>query len=221
MENQKSTQKDKNQFHFPDIDVFKTLTTEEMIFLKKSTLKKKAKQSEVLYSCKKKNLFIYFLLEGNVKLGKYYFKSKKVVSDIIFPWNFFDFNFFAIQRKNSNQEYAEALTEVTYLQISLDMIRTLMQSNKEFLAEIMSHFFRYHKRVETRLLLIKENTKVKEKVVKLLNQIETDYGEKIGDDSQIGLTPQDMADLLFTSVPIFLKAFNELEEEKLIRFNPF
>lgn len=221
MKSQKIIKKSKHQFLLADIDIFKMLTTKEINYLQKGTLTKKAIQSEFLYNSNKRNLYIYFLIEGNVKLGSYSFGSKKNVHDIIPKGSFFSINSITDTEEILVYEYAEVISsEVDYLQISIENVRTLMHKNGKFSALILQHFFKNYGRVYKRLLVIKTSKKIEERVNNLFNHIANYYGKYVDSNVQvnINITHQDLADLILITIPALLKVIKELEKENFILF---
>lgn len=221
MKNQKTIKKSKHQFPLADIAIFNMLTTKEINYLQQGTLTKKAIQSEFLYNSKKRNPYIYFLIEGNVKLGSYSLGSKRNVYDIIPKGSFFSVNSITDEEELLLYEYAEVISsEVNYLQINIENVRTLMYKNGKFSALILQHFFKNSGRVYKWLLVIKTSKKIEERVNNLFNHLANYYGKQVNSDVRIDINiiHQDLADLILITIPALLKVLKELEKENFILF---
>ena len=70
-------------------EIFKVLTDSEKIILGNNLILETAERKEFIYSQNNDNKYIYYLINGKIKFGKYLVNSREIITGIVYPNNFF------------------------------------------------------------------------------------------------------------------------------------
>lgn len=209
----------KQTFQWSEIPFAKMLSHREIKCLKEYSIVIRKKQRELIHEQDNEELFIYFLLEGVVKLGQHFKNPYEMVIAYIPSNSFIGLDLLFDGKKKL--AYAEAITEITYLKIRTKSIQNLMKKNADFSVLMFNHLQKQSLRTQLRLDMIYSRCEVRERVVKLLIEFAKDFGKKVGDEILIRfpITHTEMANIIFCSRQTISKLMNELRREGLIFYD--
>jgi CRP-like cAMP-binding protein len=202
-----------------DAEIFNVLTESEKIILKNNLIKETAGRKQSIYSQNNDNKYIYYLINGKIKFGKYLVNSQEIITGIVYPNSFFGIK--SIANGHSGSEYAEALTDVSYLKIRSDIIKEFMQKNSSFSKKINDEIFNYISKIETWLELMHYSQSIKERLIRFFIEFAKESGYKVGNETviKIDLTQREIGDFIFASRQTISEIMNQLKQENLIYYD--
>ena len=200
------------------LEIFSMLSDSEKMILQNNIVKLYVKKGEIIYSQNEEGKFIYYLIDGKVKLSKYTPKSRRIITNIISCSNFFGMK--SMLNGTMNNEDAEALSNVSYYQIPSRIIRLLLKKNATFSDMIFHHLFNYINKVESQLAMF-HSSNVRDRVVKFIIDFTNEFGRKVGIEMvvELFLTHEEIADFVLTSRQSITQIMNDLQNEKLICYD--
>lgn len=207
-------------FLIDEIEVFDVLSNTEKILLRNNLQKKHLKQKEIIYTQRNGDHFVYYLINGKVKRGKHFQADGEMITGIVSPKSFFCLKSI-LRDKKPDSEYAEALTDIVYLQINSEIVTEIMSNNALFSSKLFHHLLIYTRRIESRIEMMHYSKNIQERVVGLLIEFAEEYGSNVGDEIliKLNLTHQDMADFVFSTRQSITSIFNQLRNENLIYYD--
>lgn len=208
-----NTSYNKRPICLDDYEVFNMLSESQKVIIEVNAIIKSAQYQEIIYISTQ---FVYFLLKGKVMLGKSLNQHNEMVTGIISPSNFLSVS--TIFNTSSNSEYAQALTEVSYLRIDLAIIKKLMNTNFRFSRAITCQVYKHLQRIENRIETLHLN--VDSRVCRFLIELAEEFGEPVGSDImiKIRLTHNEMARFINGSRQSVCQVMNELRRNDAIYY---
>jgi CRP/FNR family transcriptional regulator, cyclic AMP receptor protein len=201
------------------LGIFSMLSDSEKMILQKNILKLSVKKGEIIYAQNEEGQFIYYLIDGKIKLSKYISKSRRIITNIISSSNFFGMK--SILNGTINNEDAEALSNAAYYQIPSSTIRLLSQKNAVFSEMVFYHLFNYINKAESQLSMFHSSKNVRDRVVKFIIDFTNEFGRKVGVEMvvELFLTHEEIADFVLTSRQSITQIMNDLQNEELICYD--
>lgn len=183
------------------------------------SVKKKAKKGDIIYLENEREEFIYYLVSGKVILCRDLPCSNRIIIDVVSDSNFFGIN--AVIGSGTNNEYAEALTSVSYVRLRSSTVKKLMKLNGKFSTIVMTSLYRYIDKVERRLMMFHSSKNVKERIINLLLDFVDDFGEKVGMEYkvQLDLTHKELSEMILSSRQSISQIMSDLQYEGLIKYD--
>ncbi len=163
--------------------------------------------------------YIFFLLQGVVKIGTHSSDGREVIKAVLHPKAMF--GELGLVGEEKRQDFARAMNEeVRLCVLKVSDFQTLMQSNHELCLRVISLMGKRLRRAENRLesLIFKD---ARTRIVDFLKDSVEKRGRRVGYEMLLkhSLTQQDIANLTGTSRQTVTSVLNDLRKSDLIYFN--
>lgn len=180
-------------------DFWKDLSLQEQkAFLNQSKTKEFKRRDPVIHSGDE-GLYLYIVIEGRIKVGKYFADFKEIMTDLVYVGDVLSVQ--PLAEFKDRLEYAEAVMPSRILQLNVDFVRQLMTSNLGFSKYMFSQVTKKYNRINLRLALVHPTILIKQQFVELLLLMAEDFGRSIGVEVLVehGLSQNEMASMLHRS----------------------
>ncbi|HMQ50165.1 MAG TPA: Crp/Fnr family transcriptional regulator [Saprospiraceae bacterium] len=179
----------------------------------------KYEKHEIIYQENEDSEYLYFLIKGIVKIGKYASDGREVIKHILHPMAIF--GELCLTHENRRSDFAIAMNEeVHLLRIHIGHLRHIMRNNNELALRVLQFIGKRLERVERRLesLIFKD---ARERIIEFIKEVASRRGKRVGYETLIkhSLTQQDIANITGTSRQTVTSVLNELRKSNLIYFN--
>ncbi len=199
--------------------ILATLSQDEIRRLAFRTEFYTASRNSVIYNQGSKSDYIYFLIEGTVKLCVHTDDGRELIKDIVTTPSMF--GELCLGGEVSRPENAVVMSkDAKYYTIHVDQFRELMFNNPMLCFNVLQLVGDRLIHTETRLesMVLKD---AKTRVIDFLKGLLTKQGRKVGFEMLIkhSFTQQDIANITGTSRQTVTSVLNELKKSKSIQFN--
>lgn len=169
-----------------------------------------------VFRAQERQEYVYYLLEGRIKVGTLNPSGKEVMKDIVFEDELFGES--AIFSPGISKDFALAIKPAKVACIPVEVVHKHLRENLHFASEALEFLGKrvldQQRRLEALIFL-----DAKARIMDYLKQIACDKGEMIGFEILVrnfALTHQDIAHMTGTSRQTVTKVLNELKDENLI-----
>ena len=207
---------DKREKCLKDLMVFSRLDDSEIEWICHKAYRRNYEKGEIIYFEKDDIEKLYFLIKGRVKLTMMSAEGKEKVVDILHQGDIFgEISFFD---HNPQPLTAEVQENCTLLIISWNDFENIIKDSPSLSIKIIEALAK-----KTRLLANQVRELVFQdaegRLAALLKRFASEYGKKDNENIiiGIGLTHQEIANLLGTSRVTVTKIINKFEKEKILR----
>lgn len=163
--------------------------------------------------------YVYFVVQGAVKLGTHTSAGKTLIKNIVYQNEIFGENVFTTA--DSRKEFVEVMKEVKLLAIPIGVFKRLVMNNHQFGQVVMQIVIGRLSNLETRMqnFVFK---KAKKRIVEFITKTASLRGVKIGIDEILvnhGMSHKEIAYLTDTSRQTVARVLGELKKDNLIHFS--
>lgn len=162
---------------------------------------------------------IYFIKNGNVKIGNYGTSGKEITKNILEDGEVFG-EAALMENEGKRRDFAIATTKTTVYTIKKDDLLQLIKKHPELMIFILKTIGQKKLEMERRLesLYFKDS---RARVIEFLYKTGVKTGEKVGFETVVRkhMTHQEIANLTATSRQTVTTVLNELRSRNLITFN--
>lgn len=169
-----------------------------------------------VFRAQERQEYVYFLLEGRIKVGTHNPSGKEVMKDVVFEDELFGES--AIFSPGMSKDFAIAIKPAKVACIPIEVVQKHLRENRHFASEALEFLGKkvldQQRRLEALIFL-----DAKARIVDFLKQVASDKGEMIGFEILVrnfALTHQDIAHMTGTSRQTVTMVLNELKDENLI-----
>lgn len=180
--------------------------------------KKIYKKGEYIYLPDEYADKIFFLTEGQIKIGSYSGDGKEITKALLGAGEVFgELSLIGQERR---RDFAVATENTSVCLITVEKMQCLMQEHtglELFMMKIMgSRLLKMEKRLES--LVFKDS---RARVIDFLKELARDKGRKVGFELEVRgfMTHQEIANLTATSRQTVTTVLNELKKKNIITFN--
>lgn len=161
---------------------------------------------------------IYFIDEGQVKIGSYSNDGKEITKAILQPGEVF--GELALTGTEKRRDFAYAMEKTTCCILGMPEIKSLMREYNAFSLFMMNIMGRRVLQMEKRLesLVFKDS---RTRVIEFLHDLATNKGQRVGYEMLVRkfMTHQEIANLTATSRQTVTTILNELRNKNVLTFN--
>lgn len=181
---------------------------------------KKAFKSEMIYFADEHIPRIFFLKKGMIKICETDKNGNEIIKEIIKKGDLFGQMSLDAGQENDNQEYAQALTDVSICSFKMEDFERILERNPSIAIGYTKFMGLKIKRIENRF-----NNVVFKDVRSRLMQFIRDWAESDGEQKENTyiiknyLTQQDLAKLVCSTRQTVTTILNEMEKENLISYD--
>lgn len=173
---------------------------------------------EVIYAESKGLYSMHFIVEGRVKVCRYFGDMREIILDVVPHGRFASFQ--PIVNTPDEVEYAEAVLTSKIITINAQLIKDLMQNNSVFSSFMFQQLAERYNKTVSRLSLVHPTILIKQQIVNLILELAEDFGRSVGDETIIehGLSQQEMAYMIHRSRQSVTGVMRQLKKEDLINY---
>lgn len=205
-------------WYFECVNLYKILCPHKVKDIGNKHEFKTFKKGEFVYLNEEISTHIYLIADGRIKIGNYLSDGKEVVKSILIKGEIF--GELAVAGEDTRKDFAKAVTETTVCLLSLQDLQQLMYNDRDLSFKILKLVGLRLRKIERKLeLLVFKDARTR--VIQFLKDAATWKGNKAGYETIIytRLTHQEIASLIGTSRQTVTTILNELQENKLIKFD--
>ncbi|MBL7841154.1 MAG: Crp/Fnr family transcriptional regulator [Cyclobacteriaceae bacterium] len=205
-------------WYFECVNLYKILCPHKVKDIGNKHEFKTFKKGEFVYLNEEISTHIYLIADGRIKIGNYLSDGKEVVKSILIKGEIF--GELAVAGEDTRKDFAKAVTETTVCLLSLQDLQQLMYNDRDLSFKILKLVGLRLRKIERKLeLLVFKDARTR--VIEFLKDAATWKGNKAGYETIIytRLTHQEIASLIGTSRQTVTTILNELQENKLIKFD--
>ena len=201
-----------------DLPFWDLLTESQQKLVYESCRTRVLNRRELLYTPDKVMHSWYFVVEGRVKVCRYFEDFREMIVDLIPSDKFVSFQ--PIVQTPDEFEYAEVVLRTRVFQFDARLMNHLMDSNNRFASHVMQQLTERYNKVVSRLSLVHPMVRIRQQVVKLILELAEDFGRPVGDEVIIehGLSHQEMAAIIHRSRQSVTGTMRLLKQEGLINY---
>lgn len=201
-----------------DLPFWDLLTDSQQRLVLESYRIKNLNKREPLYTAGEAMHSMYFVMEGRVKICRYFGDLRELIVDVIPAEQFVSFQ--PIVETPDEIEYAETVLKSVIIQLDTRIVRDLLNENARFSSFMFQHLTNRYNKVVSRLSLVHPMVLIKRQVVKLILELAEDFGRPVGDEILIehGLSHHEMAAIIHRSRQSVTGAMRLLKEKDLINY---
>ena len=161
---------------------------------------------------------IFFLTEGQIKIGSYSNDGKEITKALLGPGEVF--GELSLVGEGKRRDFAVATENTKICLITVEEMKYLMQEHSGlelFMMRVMgSRLLKMEKRLES--LVFKDS---RARVIDFLKELANDKGRNVGFELEVRgfMTHQEIANLTATSRQTVTTVLNELKKKNIITFN--
>lgn len=204
---------------FDKVEILAGLTPEQQEFVGRYVQSKSFPKNTFIYNPGETADWVYFVIVGIVKTGRFNEDGKEVIKNILYPGEMF--GELGLSGMLERADFASSLKqEVDTIRVPVKILKELINRNPEvglkMIEKLGERITRSEKRLE-RLIFDDARTRI---IDFLLEQAKKN-GKRFADETLIrhGFTHQDMANITGTSRQLVTIVLNELKKENLINFD--
>lgn len=200
-------------------DILSSLTEDQVSQMAKNSRHEKVLKGEYLYQSGQSADYVYFILDGGVKLGMVSSTDKILIKSLVYSGDICGENIFAGHQQR--QGFAEAMETTQYIKVNASVVKQIVQSNGKFAAAVTDVIINRLKNIEQRM----QNfvfLKAKARIVDFIKKTGEAKGIKIGIDEILvnhGMSHKEIAYLTDTSRQTVARVLGELKKENYIHFS--
>ncbi|MBL4624567.1 MAG: Crp/Fnr family transcriptional regulator [Flavobacteriales bacterium] len=199
-------------WHLENINLLKDLCDKELGKVEQMTTMKTHNKGQYIYFPEEPSSNVYFLKEGQIKLGSYSDDGKEITKAILSPGEVF--GELALVGEDKRNDFAQALDDnVTICAMSREDMERLMEDNSKLTIKITKIIGLRLRKIEMKYsdLIFKD---VRTRIVDFLKELANEQGTQVGDEIMIKhrLTHQDIANLTATTRQTVTTILNELKD---------
>lgn len=201
-----------------DLPFWELLTESQQNRLKGSYQLKRLYRRETLFTTKNQSHSVCFLIEGRVKVCRYFGDFREIILDVIPSGTFVSFQ--PIVDTPDEIEYGETVLASLMIHIDAHLLKDFMTENARFSAFVFQQLANRYNKVVSRLSLVHPSVRIRQQVVKLILEMANEYGRPVGHETVIehGLSQQEMATMIHRSRQSVTGAMRLLKQEDLINY---
>lgn len=202
-----------------DLEMLKTLTDDQVDQLAKNSRIDKILKGHNLYEAGQPADYVYFILDGGVKLGMLSSSDKILIKSLVYSGDICGENIFANQ--GVRQGFAEAMSHTRYIKVAITSFKAIVQNNPRFATVITNVIINRLRNIEQRM----QNfvfLKAKARIVDFIRKTGEQKGIKIGIDEILvnhGMSHKEIAYLTDTSRQTVARVLGELKKDEFIHFS--
>jgi CRP-like cAMP-binding protein len=170
---------------------------------------------ETIYAPSNPDGYLYFLLEGTVRLYKIYGDYKEATTALLTEGDVF--GGLSLEEKSCQNTFAEAVTDARVAVVWKSVLKEAIKRRPEFALKLFSSFSeRFRQSDETIESLL--NREVSARLATLLSHLGDRFGEPYGSATilKVRLTHQDLANMIFSTREAVSKEMSEFQRAGLI-----
>ncbi len=177
---------------------------------------KSFRKNELIFQAGSPGDYVYFLLDGRVKIFQLSSNGKEVIMWFCFHGEMFGLA--EVTRGGNREVYARACSDTEIIRIKQDAFKDYLLKNPQ-VALLTIDLLSCRLRVLGDMLINLTADDVTSRVIKLLTRLSARYGKKIGDYIylDIPLTHQEIADMVSTSRQTVSTIMSELKRKGVLR----
>jgi len=204
---------------FDKFSLLQSLTDEEKRQLAAISERRIAPKHSYIYLADEPSEYLYFPLEGAVKIGIYSHDGREIIKHIQHPYSLF--GEMSLTGEEKRADFASSMNrEVIYYRVRTTDFQKIMQQNFPLAQAIMLFMGERLRKAERQWesLILKD---VRTRIVEFLKESAGERGRQVGFETLVkhGLTQQDIANLVGASRQTVTAVLNELRKSNLIHFN--
>ena len=205
-------------WYLENFNLFKTMSMNEMKELVKKTKMKTAEKDQYIYFPDDPSKTIYFLKEGNIKIGSYSESGRENIKAILNPGEVF--GELALAEEGVRSEFAKAVDDnVVICSMNMSDMEQMMQMNPKMSLKVTKLIGFRLRKMERKFegLLFKD---ARTRIIDYIKELASESGKNVGDEIMVKhfLTHHDIANLTASSRQTVTTVLNELRERNLIYF---
>lgn len=161
---------------------------------------------------------VFFITEGQVKIGAFSDGGKEITKAILNPGEVF--GELAMVGENTRRDFAQAMTDLSVCMLTVDAIKSLLRNHSGlglFLMRIMgSRQLEMEQRLQS--MVFKDS---RSRIVEFIHELGIKKGQRVGYEMLVRTvyTHQEIANFTATSRQTVTTVLNELRTKNLITFN--
>lgn len=161
---------------------------------------------------------IYFLFEGQVKIGSYSDQGKAITKALLGRGEVF--GLLSMIGEDKQRDFAQSMDKTTICIIPVEQMRSMMREHGSLNLFIMKMFGSRMLEMEQRLesLVFKDS---RSRIIEFIQQLVAKRGQRVGYEMLVRkfLTHQEIANLTATSRQTVTTVLNELRNKNILTFN--
>ncbi len=205
-------------WYLENIDVTNVFCPTKMEHAKDSQVHRTFKKGEYIYMPEEHADKIYFINEGQVKIGAYGDSGKEITKAILSKGEVF--GELAILGEGKRRDFAIALEATSTCIITKDEMKALVRERSDLLMYLMNVMGSRKLEMERRLesLVFKDS---RTRIVEFLKSLADKKGQRVGYEMVVRrfMTHQEIANLTATSRQTVTTVLNELRSKEILTFN--
>jgi CRP-like cAMP-binding protein len=201
-----------------DFSLFEPLSAEEKDRMVSISRILTLKKNRYIFKTKDQCKFLFFLIDGTVKIGTTSNDGKEVIKSVIHPRAMFGEE--SIFNEELHEDFAKVISnEVTVLRINMKAFREILESNIGLNVNIMMILGSKLKKTEQRLESLIFND-ARTRIINFIKDNANNFGMKVGFEMLLkhSLTQQDIANYTGTSRQTVTSVLNDLRKTNQIYF---
>ncbi len=210
--------KDQAFWYLENIDVSGIFCPQKMGHYQKSHDPKRYKGGDYVYLPDELSDSLFFISEGQVKIGTYSESGKEITKALLGPGEVF--GEMSLVGEGRRRDFAVAIKDTEVCHVKADQMKSMLRDHSGlsmFLMKIMgSRVLKMEKRLES--LVFKDS---RTRIVEFLKELGETKGQRVGYETVVRnfITHQEIANMTATSRQTVTTVLNELRNENVITFN--
>ena len=203
-------------WHLENFNLFKEMNMDEMKMVQNQTQMREVKKGDYIYFPEDPSTQVFFLKEGQIKIGTYSEDGRESIRTILNPGEIFgELSLIGEEKRN---DFAQAIDDnVLVCAMSMKDMEYLMENSNKLSLRVTKLIGLKLKKTEIKLndLLFKD---ARQRIIDFVKNLALEQGKKIGEEIMVKhpFTHQDIANLTASSRQTVTTVLNELRDKDLL-----
>ena len=203
-------------WHLENFNLFKEMNMDEMKMVQNQTQMREVKKGDYIYFPEDPSTQVFFLKEGQIKIGTYSEDGRESIRTILNPGEIFgELSLIGEEKRN---DFAQAIDDnVLVCAMSMKDMEYMMENSNKLSLRVTKLIGLRLKKTEIKLndLLFKD---ARQRIIDFVKNLALEQGKKIGEEIMVKhpFTHQDIANLTASSRQTVTTVLNELRDKDLL-----
>lgn len=173
---------------------------------------------ESVYTANKGMSSMHFVLDGRVKVCRYFGDMREIILDLVPHGQFASFQ--PILDVPDEVEYAECVKRSVIVQVNARIVKNLMEQNAGFSSFMFQQLANRYNKINSRLSLVHPTVLIRKQIVTLLLELAANFGRSVGEEVIIehGLSQHEMACMILRTRQSVTGVLRKLKRANLINY---